>query len=98
MQQTVTIPAGCHATLTYWLHIDSAETTTTTQYDKQTLTMGSTTVQTFSNLNKAAGYTLRTGNLDAVAGAGAQVLKWTGTEDISLQTSFVIDDVALNLS
>src|SRR5207253_7215928 len=33
--QTVTIPStATSATLTFWLHIDSAETTTTTQFDK----------------------------------------------------------------
>jgi hypothetical protein len=26
----VAIPAGCHASLTFYLHIDSAETTSTT--------------------------------------------------------------------
>jgi Putative Ig domain/Trypsin-like peptidase domain len=98
LSQSVTIPAGCHATLTYWLHIDSAETTTTTQFDKLTVTVGATTVQTFSNLNKATGYTQRTVNLDSFAGAGAIVLKFTGTEDSSLQTSFVIDDTAVTLS
>ena len=30
LSQSVTIPAGCAATLTFFLHIDSAETTTTT--------------------------------------------------------------------
>ena len=98
LQQTATIPAGCHATLTYFLHIDSAETTTTTQFDKLTLTVNGTSVQTFSNLNKAAGYTQRSVNLDSFAGGVADVIKWTGTEDSSLQTSFVIDDVALTLS
>jgi hypothetical protein len=29
----VRIPAGCHATLSFYLHIDSAETTTSTAYD-----------------------------------------------------------------
>ncbi|WP_407917554.1 M4 family metallopeptidase, partial [Kitasatospora sp. NE20-6] len=33
--QTVTIPAGCRATLSYWLHIDTAETGSTV-YDKLT--------------------------------------------------------------
>jgi zinc metalloprotease ZmpA len=98
LQQTITIPAGCGATLTYWLHIDSAETTTTTQFDRLTLTVNGTTVQTFSNLNKAAGYQLRTVNLSAFAGLGPGPLRWTGTEDITLQTSFVIDDTALTLS
>jgi len=35
--QTVTIPAGCRATLSFYLHIDSAETTTTIAYDKLTV-------------------------------------------------------------
>ena len=55
----MTIPAGCAATLTFYLHIDSAETTTSTQYDKLTVKAGSTTLATYSNLNKASGYTLR---------------------------------------
>jgi hypothetical protein len=40
---------------TFWLHIDTAETTTTTQFDKLTVKWGTTTVATFSNLNKTAG-------------------------------------------
>ncbi|WP_034590671.1 putative Ig domain-containing protein [Hamadaea tsunoensis] len=97
LAQSVTIPAGCHATLTYWLHIDTAETTTTTQYDKLTLTAGSTTLATFSNLNKGTGYTQRTTDLSAYAGQTV-ALKFTGVEDSSLQTSFVIDDAAVTLS
>jgi zinc metalloprotease ZmpA len=95
LQQIVTIPAGCHGTLTYWLHIDTSETTTTVQFDKLTLTVNGTAVQTFSNLNKAAGYQQRT---VSITPTGSVTLKWTGTEDSSLQTSFVIDDTALTLS
>jgi Zn-dependent metalloprotease len=96
--QNVTIPAGCHASLSFWLHIDTAETTTTTQFDRLVVTVGSTTVATFSNLNRAAGYTLR-GPFDVSALAGQTVaVKFTGTEDVSLQTSFVADDVSLTLS
>jgi Zn-dependent metalloprotease len=97
LSQTVTIPAGCTATLTFWLHIDTAETTTTTQFDRLTVQMGTTTVATFSNLNKAAGYQLRTFNVSAFAGQTV-TLKFTGTEDSSLQTSFVVDDTAITLS
>src|SRR5207302_1703481 len=53
LTQSVTIPAGCSASLSFYLHIDTAETTTSTQYDKLTVTIGSTTVATFSNLNAA---------------------------------------------
>src|SRR5439155_11382470 len=35
LSQSVTLPAGCSSyTLSFWLHIDTNETTTTTQFDK----------------------------------------------------------------
>ncbi len=97
LAQSVSIPAGCHASLTFYLHIDSAETTTTTAYDKLTVANGSTTLGSYSNLNKASGYVLKTVDVSSAA-AGTLSLKFTGTEDSSLQTSFVIDDVAVTLS
>ncbi|MEV4136273.1 M4 family metallopeptidase [Dactylosporangium sp. NPDC049742] len=97
IQQSVTIPAGCKATLTAYIHIDSAETTTTVAYDKLTITAGSTTLGTLSNLNKASGYVLRTYSLNALAGQTV-VIKFSGSEDSSLQTSFVLDDLAVTLS
>jgi hypothetical protein len=90
-------PAGCGATLTFYVHIDSAETTTSTQYDKLTVKAGSTTLATYSNLNKAAGYSLKSFNVSSFAGQTVTI-SFTGTEDSSLQTSFVIDDTALTLS
>ncbi|HET6705573.1 hypothetical protein [Amycolatopsis sp.] len=65
LSQPVTIPAGCHATLSYYLHIDTAETTTSTQYDKLTVKAGSTTLATYSNLDKATGYQQRTVDVSA---------------------------------
>ncbi|WP_232534085.1 putative Ig domain-containing protein [Plantactinospora sp. KBS50] len=97
LSQSVAIPAGCHATLTYWLHIDTSETTSTRAYDTLTVQAGSTTVATYSNLNAASGYQLRTIDLTSFAGSTV-ALKFTGVEDASLQTSFVIDDTALTLS
>ena len=94
----VSLPAGCSSyTFTFFLHIDTAETTTTTQFDKLTVKLGSTTLATFSNLNKASGYVQRTFNVSAFAGQTVTLL-FTGTEDSSLQTSFVVDDTALNVS
>jgi hypothetical protein len=93
----VAIPAGCHASLTFYLHIDSAETTSTTAYDKLTVKAGSSTLATYSNLNKASGYVLKSFDLSALAGQTVSI-SFTGTEDSSLQTSFVIDDTALTLS
>jgi subtilase family serine protease len=98
LSQSVTIPSGCtNYTFSFWLHIDSAETTTTVQYDKLTVKIGSTTLATYSNLNKASGYSQKSFNVAAFAGQTVTI-SFTGTEDISLQTSFVVDDTALNVS
>ncbi|MFF0234142.1 M28 family peptidase [Micromonospora sp. NPDC005252] len=98
LSQSVTVPAGCASyTLSFWLHVDTAETTTSTAYDKLTVQVGSTTLATYSNLNAASGYVQRTFNVAGFAGQTV-TLKFTGTEDSSLQTSFVIDDVTLQAS
>ncbi|WP_063771102.1 S53 family peptidase [Streptacidiphilus neutrinimicus] len=97
LAQTVTIPAGCSASFSFYLHIDTAETTKATAYDTLKVQIGSTTLATYSNLNAASGYSLKTFNLSAYAGQTV-TLKFTGSEDSSLQTSFVIDDTALNAS
>ncbi|MFF0294572.1 putative Ig domain-containing protein [Kitasatospora sp. NPDC004615] len=94
--QTVTIPAGCKATFSFWLHIDTAETGTTA-YDKLTVQANSTTLATYSNVNAATGYVQKSFDLSSYAGQSV-TLKFTGTEDSSQQTSFVIDDTALNVS
>ena len=54
-------------------------------------------MQSFSNVNKGSGYVQRTVSLSSYAGTTV-TLKWTGTEDSSLATSFFIDDTALTLS
>jgi Zn-dependent metalloprotease len=98
LSQSVTIPSACTGTkLTFYVHIDTAETTTSSQYDKLTVTAGSTTLATYSNLNAASGYVLKTISLSAYAGTTV-ALKFTGVEDSSLQTSFVIDDTAVTTS
>jgi hypothetical protein len=101
--QTVTIPStATSATLTFWLHIDTAETTTTTAFDTlrvQVLNTSNTvlaTLGTFSNLNKAAGYSQKSFSVLSFKGQTVKI-RFLGTEDSSLQTSFVIDDVALTV-
>src|SRR5579859_703536 len=101
--QTVTIPStATSATLTFWLHIDTAETTTTTAFDTlkvQVLNTSGTvlaTLGTFSNLNHAAGYSQKSFSMNSFIGQTVQI-KFLGVEDSSLQTSFVIDDVNLNV-
>ncbi|MET8233907.1 M28 family peptidase [Micromonospora sp. NPDC005298] len=98
LSQAVTVPAGCASyTLSFWTRIDTAETTTSTAYDKLTVKVGSTTLATYSNLNASTSYVQRTLNVAAYAGQTV-TLTFTGTEDASLQTSFVIDDVTLQAS
>lgn len=98
LSQSVTIPSGCStATLTFWLHIDTDETTSSTAYDKLTAKIGSTTLATYSNLDQNTGYVQKSIDVSAFAGQTVN-LAFTGTEDYSLQTSFVLDDIALNTS
>ena len=99
--QTLTIPsAATSATLTFWLHIDTAETTTTTAYDTLTVQLQNssggvlTTLASYSNLNKNTGYTQKTFDVSAYKGQTVK-LYFKGVEDASSQTSFVIDDVSL---
>jgi len=101
LKQTVTIPASAtSATLSFYLHIDSAETTTSAAYDKLSVQLVNssgtllTTLATYSNLNKASGYAQRTFDVTGYKGQSV-TLRLTGTEDGSLQTSFVVDDASL---
>jgi serine protease len=103
VMQQVAIPASITtATLSFWLHIDTAETTTTTAFDVLTVQIRNSsgtvlaTLATFSNLNAAAGYTQHSYDVSAFKGQTIQVF-FTGTEDASAQTSFVLDDLALNV-
>ena len=102
--QQVSVPSNAtSATLSFWLHIDTAETTTTTAYDTLTLQVRNTsgtvlsTPATFSNLNHAAGYQQKTFDLTSFKGQTIQIFL-QGKEDYTLQTSFVVDDFALNVT
>ena len=97
LSQTVTVPSGCTtATLTFYLSINTAETTTSTAYDKLTVKAGTSTLATYSNLNKGA-YAQKSFDLSAFAGKSVTVT-FTGVEDSSLQTSFLVDDASLAVS
>ncbi len=96
LTQSVAIPAGCTATLSFYLHIDTKETTSSTAYDKLTVKAGTTTLATYSNLNKNTGYALKSFNVSSLAGTTVTI-SFSGVEDSSLATSFVIDDTALTL-
>ena len=101
--QTVSIAAGkTSATLTFWLHIDTAETSTTLKNDTLNVQIRNSsgtvlaTLATYSNLDKNTGYAQKTFNLNAYIGQTIQVYL-VGVENSSLQTSFVVDDFALNV-
>jgi len=101
LAQTVAIPATITtATLTFWLHIDTAETTTSTAYDTLAVQLQNSsgtllkTLATYSNLNKNSGYAQKSFDVSAYKGQTVKVY-FKGIEDSTLQTSFVIDDVSL---
>jgi aminopeptidase S len=97
--QSVAIPGtATAASLSLWIRIDTAETTGSTVYDTVKVQIvdgaGATTLATYSNLNKSTSYVQKT--LDVTQYKGKTVtVKFVGQEDSSLQTSFVIDDLAL---
>ncbi|MDX6497613.1 MAG: hypothetical protein QOG23_873 [Blastocatellia bacterium] len=100
--QQITIPSNVtSATLSFYVRIDSAETTTTTAFDTLQVQVRNSantvlsTLATYSNLNKSSTYVLKTFSLTAFKGQTIRVY-FLGTEDSSLQTSFVIDDTAVN--
>jgi PKD repeat protein len=103
LSQSITLPTGCsNYNLSFWLHIDTAETTTTTAYDKLTVRVLNSsgtvlsTLHTYSNLDHITGYAQHSFSLSAYAGQKI-TLKFAGTEDYTKQTSFVIDDTAINV-
>ncbi|MEY9965131.1 hypothetical protein ABIA33_003173 [Streptacidiphilus sp. MAP12-16] len=104
LAQTVTLPTGCaNATFSFWLHVNTAETTTTKAYDTLAVQVldssGSVlaTLATYSNLNHANGYTQHSFSLAGYAGQTV-TLKFSGAEDYTKQTSFVLDDTAVTVS
>ncbi|AGY56751.1 S53 family peptidase [Gloeobacter kilaueensis] len=101
LYQQVAIPSNVtSASLSFWLYISTAETTTTTAYDTLKVQVRNSsgtvlaTLATYSNLNKG-GYVQKSFSLSAYKGQTVQIYL-VGTEDSSLQTSFVVDDFVLS--
>lgn len=94
INQTVAIPStATSATLTFQLRVDSAESGSTA-YDLMRVYAGTTVLGTYSNVNETSGYVQKSFNMTAYKGQSVNI-KFSGTEDSSLQTSFLIDNVAL---
>jgi hypothetical protein len=101
LYQQVTIPStATSATLAFWLQVQSDETTTTTAYDTLKVQVRNSsgavlaTLATYSNLNKGTSYVQKSFDLSAYKGQAVQVY-FVGTEDSTVQTSFLLDDVTL---
>jgi thermolysin len=99
--QQVAIPTTATGTLTFYLNVTSAETTTTTQYDKLFVevrnTSGTllTTLATYSNLNKTpSGYQQKSLNVAAYKGQTVRI-QFRATTDSSLVTTFRVDTASL---
>ena len=102
LYQTVTIPSG-GANLNFWLNITTSEAAGAAVYDRLFIEVRNTsgtllaTLATFSNQNSgtAGVYVLR-GNYSLASFAGQTVrIQFRGTNDITLPTSFRIDDVTV---
>jgi hypothetical protein len=104
LAQTVAIPSGCtDYTFSFWLHTDTAETSTTKAYDKlsaQVLDSSGAvlgTLGTFTNLNANTGYAQQSYSLAGYAGKTV-TLEFSGTNDYEDATSWVVDDAAVTVS
>ncbi|MES2298713.1 MAG: Ig-like domain-containing protein [Pseudomonadota bacterium] len=103
MYQTVTIPAAAtSANLSFWLRVESDETTTTTAYDTLKVQVRNSsnavlgTLATYSNLNKGTTFSQKSFDLSAYKGQTVRIY-FEGVEGASVITSFIIDDVSLTV-
>lgn len=103
LSQTATIPADASkATLSYWIYVYTAETSTTIAYDKLAVQLRSSsgtvlaTLANYSNLSPRFPYAQASFDLSPYKGQTIQVYL-VGTEDQGLQTSFIIDDFSLDV-
>jgi hypothetical protein len=98
----VAIPSGCAAKLSFWMDVDTQESSGTAldTLRVQIADSGGTvlaTLATYSNADNSTGYVQRSLDISAYAGQTVQI-KFISTEDSARLTSFVIDDTALTAS
>ncbi|MEP6635973.1 MAG: BACON domain-containing carbohydrate-binding protein, partial [Acidobacteriota bacterium] len=102
LYQTVTVPSG-GANLNFWLNITTSEAAGAAVFDRCFIEVRSTagtllaTLATFSNQNSgtAGAYVLRGPyNLNSFANQTVRI-QFRATEDITLPTSFRVDDVSV---
>jgi hypothetical protein len=104
MSQSVAITSGkTTATLAFYLNETTTETTTTAVHDHldvQVYNSANTTLlgtpASYSNLDPTSGYTLETVDLSAYIGQTIR-LHFTGVNNGTLPTSWLVDDVTLTV-
>jgi kumamolisin len=101
LTQKVAIPYNSvNVMLSYWLHVDTQETTTSTANDTLNVQIRSEsgalleTLGSYSNLDAATGFTQMTFDLNAYKGQTIQ-LYIVSVENGSRTTSFIMDDFAM---
>ena len=100
--QPITIPLGRKsATLAFYIHIDTMETTTSARDIMRVQVLSKTgailsTLATYSNADSAPGYLLKKLDLSDYIGKSVQI-RFIGTEDSALATCFIIDDVSVTV-
>ncbi len=97
LYQQITAPSNaCSATLSFYLRVVTAETTTTNSNDKLKIQILNSsgnlqrTLRTYSNLNKSSAYVKKSFDLSAFKGQTIRI-RFYGTENGSKQTTFLID-------
>jgi plastocyanin len=102
--QQVAVPSNaCSASLSFFLRISTTETTTTQANDKLKVQILNTsgkvlrTLKTYSNLDKSSSYQQKTFNILNFKGQTIRI-RFIGTENSSLKTTFLIDDTAVRIT
>jgi hypothetical protein len=101
LYQQITIPStATSANLSFWLKVDSSETTTTQAYDTLQVQVRNSsgtvlaTLASYSNLNKGSTYLNKTFDLSSYKGQSIRIY-FLGVEGSVTATSFIIDDVSV---
>lgn len=104
LYQTVTIPStATTATLSFYLRVATAETTTTTAYDTLKVQLRDTSnnlvvqLVSLSNLSASPVYSLKSFDVSAYKGRTLRVY-FQADNDNGNQTSFLVDNTALNVT
>jgi serine protease len=102
LDQAFAVPSTVSAaSLSFYLKVQSDETTASSAYDTLKVQMISggttTTLATYSNLNESTGYVQKQLDLSAYKGKSV-TLRFLGVEDSSLSTYFYLDDTSVTTS